>query len=328
MNRNIDAWGDPNRHYAGPLMQPDAIHINPNWEEAVDAILPHSRTTVIRTVDLWNQKVRNQLSNEIGFQLRGRQVAVRVVDGLPEPLSECLCPFDDLAQMLLDRTLLEGVAAGTRFMESIWPNMVSLPARGDTTAELCEITRVRKTAHAWLRLANDQGLTESLRGINEDVLGAYFYNAATVKIYWLAIGIFAALYNVSIEALTFVVLAHELAHAYTHKGSDIDGYLWPTSGFASTDIAILEGLAQFYTEVVCENLATQVPDASDAFEMLMAHQNDIYKTHRTWVTKGNRDNGEIVRVSLVQCRRSGKAMHRDDFLETVRKRRSEITGRQ
>ena len=36
------------------------------------------------------------------------------------------------------------------------------------------------------------------------------------------------IYGFDVEALTYVVLAHELAHAYTHLGRDIDGNAWDT----------------------------------------------------------------------------------------------------
>jgi hypothetical protein len=61
------------------------------------------------------------------------------------------------------------------------------------------------------------------------------------------IGITARALGVSPDALTIVVLAHELAHAYAHLGRDIDNERWETEQFAKSDIDIVEGLAQFYT---------------------------------------------------------------------------------
>ena len=327
MVREIDAWGDPGRHYTKPAF-PDAISSSQRWEHAVKQIAPQCHATVERTVKLWNQKIRNQLSAEIGFQLKGRHVPVQVVDGLPAPLSQILGQDDRLAVLLLNQSLLRSVVEGTRFMSSVWEDVSDPDGNPVGPAQQSEVERVGETAQAWLDLAKRHDLVQALRQINEDVLGAYFFFRPEVKIYWLAIGIFAALFGVSIEALTFVVLAHELAHAYTHLGSDIDGYDWPTRRFASTDVAIIEGLAQFYTEVVCGNLNAQMPEAVPAFEILLKRQNDIYATHRHWVKKDDRNSGEIVRVSLVECRRSGRTMHRKDFAETVKKRRHEITGSQ
>ena len=324
MNRDVEAWGAPARHYARSARQAEAVHANLRWHDAVNRVAPRSADTVGQTVRLWNQRIRNQLTSEIGFQLRGRQISVRVVDGLPAPLSEKLEHTDALALVALNRSLLKDVVGGTRFMESEWNNVTGAGSGDDGTAGPPEIRRVRETAESWLKLLEKNELGTALGEINEDVLGAYFYKDSEVRIYWLAIGIYAALYSVPVEALTFVVLVHELAHAYTHMGSDIDGHTWSTDEFASTDIAIIEGLAQFYTEVVCGKLKDQMPGALPAFETLLRHQSEIYSTHRKWIGKNERNSGEIVRVSLVECRRSGRKMHRDTFLETVNRRRKEI----
>ena len=195
-------------------------------------------------------------------------------------------------------------------------------------ASLGEIRRVRETAQAWLDLVKDHDLSETLGRISEDVLGAYYFHRTEVGIFWMAIGLFSALYGVPADALTVVVLAHELAHAYTHLGFDIDDFDWPTHEFASTDVAVIEGLAQYYAEVVCKNLEAQMPEAIVAFRVLLAHQHEIYRTHRTWVDEDDRNSGEIVRVSLVECRRSLRTMGRTEFAETVSRRRKEITGRE
>ena len=55
----------------------------------------------------------------------------------------------------------------------------------------------------------------------EDTMGVYrpqSFNSGEVILYWGAIGIAAKYLQVDIEDLTAVVLAHELAHGYTHLG--------------------------------------------------------------------------------------------------------------
>jgi len=90
---------------------------------------------------------------------------------------------------------------------------------------------------------------ERIFDIREDVLGAYYFRIPEIRLYWVVIGIVARAIGVSVEALTVVVLAHELAHAYTHLGHDIDNERWETERFARTELDIVEGLAQFYTQV-------------------------------------------------------------------------------
>ena len=90
-----------------------------HWQRAVEHVLPDCRETVERTVKLWNLKVRGQLTHEIGFQLQGRQVRVRVADGLPQPLSAVLGGTTGMELLLLNQSLLRNVVSGTQFMESV-----------------------------------------------------------------------------------------------------------------------------------------------------------------------------------------------------------------
>ena len=326
MAKRINAWGDADRYYVRHQSD-DATLTGGPWEQTLDHVLPDCRAKVERTVALWNQRVRNQLTTEISFRLLGRQIPIRVTDGLPAPLFDVLEQTSGLEVLLFQESLLRAVERGTAFMESVRDLVRDQSGRIVGPARPREIRLVHDTAKAWLELLKKHDLSRTIRGIEEDVLGAYFLHQHEVRIYWLAIGIYSVLLSIPLEGLTIVVLAHELAHAYTHIGYDIDGHDWPTRRFAATDLAIIEGLAQFYAQVVCTKFEKQMPEAIDAFDRLMEHQSGIYKTHTKWVEKDEKESGEIIRVSLVECRRSGKDMHRHDFTETVERRRREITGR-
>jgi hypothetical protein len=62
--------------------------------------------------------------------------------------------------------------------------------------------------------------------------------------HWLGVGLLGC----QVEDLTIVVLVHELAHAYTQNGADIEGRRWATISFAKAETALKEGLAQYYTD--------------------------------------------------------------------------------
>jgi hypothetical protein len=131
--------------------------------------------------------------------------------------------------------------------------------------------------------------------------------------------VMAGILNVSVEALTVVVLAHELTHAYTHLGKDIDGNLWNTESFAKADLGIVEGLAQFYTAVVCGKLAARFPAANQAYEALLDMQSGAYVMHKDWTEQSER-GGEIVRFAMIATR-SRKLLRYSDWsaeLEAVR----------
>ena len=268
MTKNIDSWGDSRKHYADNSTQAHSDYELDQLGNIKKHLPPGSRDNVNRYVRRWNQHIRQQLTKEMGFNLRGRRVPIRIVDGLPEPLSKRIRADDILAVLALNSSLLTGVVDGTKFMDTVW-NRVNQQCRG--AAKKTEVRHVRESAEEWLRQVEKRGIHKVLYDINEDVLGAYFFRREEIRIYWIAIAIFSALWSVPIEALTFVVLAHELAHAYSHLGYDIDELDWPTSIFASTDVAIVEGIAQFYTELVCENMKNQIPDCTTTFGTLLNH---------------------------------------------------------
>ena len=71
------------------------------------------------------------------------------------------------------------------------------------------------------------------------ILGRYIYRKSnlfneldcSIQLYWGIIWLISSQIGVDIEDLAVVVLAHELAHAYTHIGLDIDGRNWGTESY-------------------------------------------------------------------------------------------------
>ena len=64
---------------------------------------------------------------------------------------------------------------------------------------------------------------------------------------------------------------------------------------------MVEGLAQFYTQAICDHLAPRIPEAKVAFDRLLTLQAPAYQAHQDWA-KGKPNAGEIVRVSMIQAR--------------------------
>jgi hypothetical protein len=142
-----------------------------------------------------------------------------------------------------------------------------------------DVQRVHRMAQALVSKLDEMDMLKKILGIQEDILGAYFFGIREVRIYWMAIGIVASALGLSPSSLTTVVLSHELAHAYTHLGRDIDKERWDTTSFSGADIRIVEGLAQFYTGVLCKKLEQRVPGALHAYNELLKHQSGVYKCH-------------------------------------------------
>lgn len=305
-------WGDA---YYGQNIGPDADSSSARyWIEQLEHYQPDLKQRVQRTVDQWNLIVRDQLCNETALRLsiekesennrpeqKATQIPIKVVDGLPLPLIDVLRRYSEQAPTLLNEKAFTDTVKGLDIaieqfsaLETLCPNRISQSDLGNASDWFQQILE---------RLKNFD-IKHQLKELNEDFLGAYFFNVPRVEVYWAAIGIYAQLYSISIEGLCLVVLAHELAHAYTHCGKDIDGTTWKTKDFSDADVHIVEGLAQFYTKTVCEKLAARFPAALEAYQALLQTQSPVYTEHEHWI-KDHPHLKEAVRFSMIQCRSKG-----------------------
>jgi hypothetical protein len=153
--------------------------------------------------------------------------------------------------------------------------------------------------------------------VNEDVLGIYRYRLPSrlwpeddpwngeIELYWGVIGLVGSALGVAVEDLTVVVLAHELAHAYTHLGSDIDGRRWGSVDFSTSAHELKEGLAQYYTHRVLDRLRPKLSGAFAAFELLVPKQPGAYQVHSNWIKNYS---PEEVRLAMIEARRKGPGM--------------------
>ncbi len=272
------------------------------------------KSQVQRAYRQWNLIIRDYMRNETGLRLTvgdDRQgVPVLVVNGLPAPLYHLFVdaphPIDWF--IYANRSVIKAARTGLNMVsESLppgrWPEQ---PPDSASDQELLHTVRYL----TWLEdRASQVNLRDALQDVNQDVLGAYFYHVPRIELFWLPIGILARFLQVSVEALTLVVLVHEVAHAYTHLGRDIDGTRWDTHQFEKADLAIVEGLAQFYTGVISERLLERYPAASDAYEKLLNVQSAVYWSHYAWFPdwfpKAVPQAGEIVRSAMIICRSKG-----------------------
>jgi hypothetical protein len=196
-----------------------------------------------------------------------------------------------------------------------------------------KLEAARESLAEMLKETSKANLLTQIFQIREDVLGAYFYERSTqggkghiddgtsrIELFWGVIGLVSKLLGVSVAALTVKVLAHELAHAYTHRGADADGRRWDSAGLRNAERALKEGLAQYYTYRVLERLGKQAPDAMDAYERLLPHQPEIYRTHLNWVK--DRSQEEVRDAMLtIRCRASGTVGEFESLLAETRTRR-------
>lgn len=245
--------------------------------------------------------MRNETALRLTIGNEATQVPIKVCDGLPIPLADALKKYDDLAELLLNEQAFTNVSSGLKIADGQFDELRQLlPCDFSKT----ELEKIGSWFDGIVGRLQTFTIKEELRVLNQDILGAYFFNSPRIEIYWAAIGIYAQLYNISVEGLCFVALAHELAHAYTHVGKDIDEEKWRTTDFAETDLPIVEGLAQFYTKRVCEKLAPRFPEGLEAYRALLKTQSPAYTEHENWI-KDHPHLKEAIRFCMIQCRSQG-----------------------
>lgn len=329
------AWGHEGRHYAASAPEASrAAHrfhgeAESRWTRALEQASPGIRESVERSSRQWNTILRDYLRTETALRLtvggESHSVPVKVVDGMPKCFADVMQEFEGLEWLLLNRPAVEAAVSGTEFMRNHVDTAHATMAERAGPSDATEIDRVHQTAKAWLVTLDEARVVNKIIGVDEDVLGAYFFRIPEIRLYWVVIGITARALGVSADALTIVVLAHELAHAYTHLGRDIDNERWETERFAAADLNIVEGLAQFYTQVICQRLEPRMPAALKAFRALLEKQSGPYKAHCKWVGS-DEGGGEIVRVSMIECRSRGITAS-SEFTTAIDRYRADVRGR-
>jgi hypothetical protein len=255
----------------------------------------------------WNPIIRDQLRVETGLRIttekESQSVPVRVEDGFPITFRDIFEEFTDPLswELALKQPLLRQTRTGLEYLLSRFKEFQTLS--GNDIISYDEVDNARIFTEELVQLSERQRIFDRLKRINEDLLGAYFIRVPSIHLYWVPIGIIAMWLNISVEALTVVVLTHELAHAYVHLGNDIDHFKWDTRMMRQTPLNIQEGLAQYYTQRICYKIKDKFPDASEAFTALLGLQSSLYRDFLSWFKEGE-PSGEIIRSCMLACRTS------------------------
>jgi hypothetical protein len=276
-------------------------------------IPPDAKERVERAVKQFNVIVREHVRSETGLRLSDEKakgaVSVRVVEGFPTEIARLIDRHQDqtLWRLIIAQPKLGGVVEGLGLLIQHWEEFekwLQLPevAKGSKPS----LERAVQVAAAMQTVAVVGKVFDEIKEIQEDILGIYRLRDSSVEIYWMAQALIAAMLAVRIEDLTVVTLAHELAHAYTHVGKDIDGRAWGDAAFAGSALEVKEGLAQFYTVVTARKLGNRAPGVHEAYEALLNRQSDLYRVHLDWLKDRPEQRGEIVRFAMLRARRLDK----------------------
>jgi hypothetical protein len=271
---------------------------------------------------------RLKFSDRQGVESQHTSVPIRVVAGLPQPLESMASEelpsgerwgIETIGLWAQDIKSLHGVA------ERLKPLIATLGQVPEWKDRANDYTH---KLHGATMLAEDLGeyaakaeLLKRITQINQDILGVYMPTArlipdkGQIELYWVVIGAVARLLGVDAEALTVVVMAHELAHAYTHLGLDSNSNRWE-DGFWECNRGILEGLAQYYTHMTATALKEErgydrVWDAYDQLTQLQkTNGTKIYVNHLDWVKT---ISPEVMRQGLLDLRRGHIPPHFGNF---------------
>ena len=249
-------------------------------------------------------------------------IPVRVREGFTGPFGDIIIRYPDplLWWLICGLRQLGGIVQGTNWLLSRWPELERWPhlppsAGGSGDA----IKRTQDVAVELQKLVANPPIIEDIKKITENYLGCYFFppgRAPWIEIYWMPIALIASMISVRMEDLAVVTLAHELGHGYTHLGRDIDGASWDTVGFGKSDTEVVEGLAQFYTDLVTQKLGSRNPGAHEAYVQTLKIQSGPYLAHQEWLKDQPRQRSETVRFTLLATRTKGQ-VKQDEWLKSL-----------
>lgn len=302
-------------------------------EKLVLSFNENLKDEVIRAKEKYNLKARSVIADKTGVSLTYRtkdidtkqidnsdkaKIPIKVVDLVPLSLLELFDKYDDNhIELLLHYRRMKRSVNELQFQIRKYSEFTQFH---NESAKVSELNNSIKHLHKLIKEVEDCGILEAIQKLGPDLLGAYFLRDNRVELYWLCIGLCNILHDLPIEDFTLVVLIHELVHGYTHIGFDKDGNNWNTDDFNHADLKIVEGFAQFYTEMLCRDYFDQ---ATDAFNALLTKQSTEYTDYKNWFGEKEPDKYEKVRRLLLKTRKS-RIVKYDDFKHYLEKIKEEL----
>ncbi len=295
--------------------------VDPKTEERVEGARRRANTAVR---NLLRDRTRLSFSFDDEGQRRVRQVSVKLDAGRPSYIGNI--EFDDDIVLLLElskvRNLLEAGASDWLYYKDVNQMLAADQSIAMRPLDAALFANHHERFQHLLALLDKRDPLQKILHLEDDILGEYAYGTdcygeegGEIYIYWGIIGLVSDLLGVNVEDLTVVVLTHELAHAYTHQGFEIDGTQWNSSRFRRADKSVREGLAQYFTHLFLTSKQDMFPGAFEVFEKLLGKQADCYSAHTDWVEN---HTAEHVRRAMLEARRSNEAVTTDKFQEMLK----------
>jgi hypothetical protein len=316
-------------------------------EELINQLPIETEEIVSNSRDKLRQRIREVLGEEARLYLQrksqGRRsratpisVQINIKAGLPDPLQpKDKQEIEDRHRLALilapfRQTLLALCESGEHSTMHLLPLLEREPlAKPLLNGEESHLKPAWEYAKFLMERLKQFELTKFILRVEEDVLGIYRDKRIglfdepepQIDLYWGVIGLVARDLGVSVADLTFVVLAHELGHAFTHAAIDADGQTWTSESFWKSETALKEGLAQYYTQIVCQRIEDIAPGAPRAYSELLKYQPKAYHTHTAWKDF----SPEHIRSAMLEIRRSGSPAGVESFELCLKKEKHRLS---
>jgi hypothetical protein len=291
-----------------------------------------ARGVVTDTAKRWNAPLREAVRAATALKFAddaGRVVAtapVAVVDGMPQPLAVTTNHIEPWQWWLvLHRSALKQADEGLNLV--IEQRKMLAHHLGDISTRIDSVRTTRIFIAELLQSSVEEDLLERFKKIEEDILGAYWFHVCKIQLYWMPLAIFASLFGVSLTTLTVAVLCHELIHAYTHQGIDLNKSSWRTDRFIATDVYVKEGLAQYYTEQIMRGLGDRLPDGLVTFLAKTERQSPPYTTYQNWLGPNSQPSPEATRLAMLEFRNANpRVFDHERFVEILKSAQAQVLG--
>ena len=98
-----------------------------------------------------------------------------------------------------------------------------------------------------------------------------------------------------------------MAHAYHHMGKDKDNVIW--EAMSSTDLKIVEGMAEYFTWLFVETFKGNHPQMEKTYETMFGCLGDEYTIFKKWTSEYSK---EAIKSALLGTRKKSLLKY-DDF---------------
>lgn len=278
--------------------------------------------------DKHNLRIRNYFSDKMGLSLTNKSresdytkqeykekgiIQIEISDKIPKEFIEIVNLYDfSFLRLLLHYNQISNSIGEINFQMEYFERFSQFTSRPP------KLSHLEKTMDYLLdlfSLITNSEIWNDLNSIHPDQLGTYAPHTSIIELHWLSISFLSKLHNDSVEDVLILVLAHELAHGYTHLGYDKDGNRWETEPFLKADRRITEGFAQIYTFFL---LKDYFPSALRIFNRMLRHSPIQYVDFMSWFDSNDKILYEKTR-RLLLITRNKQIVEYSEFKEVLKK---------